>query len=84
LSHGRTPGGPPEAPPDQDCRQLGLIISPFAGFVALLKILAPVDNPVGDIRNSLEFRLFFYGLLVALAAAFFIASIRWLRADRRG
>jgi hypothetical protein len=65
-------------------RQLGLILSPFVAFVALLKVLAPMDYPVGDIRNSLEFRLFFYGLFVAFAAAFFIASVRWLRADRRG
>jgi hypothetical protein len=64
-------------------RQLLLIIAPFVALVALLKIVAPTDYPAGDMRNSGEFRLLFYGLFIAFAVAMAVAAVRWLRADRQ-
>jgi hypothetical protein len=64
-------------------RQLLLIIAPIVALVAVLKILAPMDHPVGDIRNSIEFRLVFYGLFIAFSVAIAFAAVRWLRADQQ-
>ena len=64
-------------------RQMLAIISPLVVLVSVLKILAPMDYPVDDIRNSLEFRLLLYGLFVAFAVAALVASVRWLLTDRR-
>jgi hypothetical protein len=51
--------------------------------VAILKILEPMDYPAGDIRNSIEFRLIFYGLWIAFDLILVVAAARWLGADRR-
>ncbi len=64
-------------------RQMALIICPIIVFVAVLKILEPMDYPVGDARNSIVFRLVFYGLFIGFAVLGMIASARWLLADRR-
>ena len=64
--------------------QMGLILGPFVALIAALKIIAPMDYPVGDIRNSVEFRLLFYGLFIAFAVAVTVTSVRWLQANRRG
>ena len=64
-------------------RQMALIICPFIVILALVKIAEPMDYPVGDLRNSIEFRLAFYGLFVVFALAAIIASARWLLSDRR-
>ena len=63
--------------------QMLLLIAPFGIFIAILMILEPMDHPAGDIRNSIEFRLAFYGLSIALALVFMVAASRRLRADRR-
>jgi hypothetical protein len=59
-----------------------VVLGPFVALVAVLKLIAPMDYPVGDIRNSVEFRLVFYGLFIAFAVGATIAALRWLRADR--
>ena len=64
-------------------RQMALIICPFIILIAVLKILQPMDYPVGDARNSIVFRLVFYGLFIAFAVLGIVASARWLLADRR-
>jgi hypothetical protein len=64
-------------------RQMALIICPVIVLVAVLKILEPMDYSVGDVRNSIEFRLVVYGLFIAFAVLGIIASARWLLADRR-
>jgi hypothetical protein len=64
-------------------RQMALIIFPLVALMSVIKILEPMDYPVGDLRNSLEFRLLFYGLFVAFAVAVLIDSVRWLLTDRR-
>jgi ABC-type uncharacterized transport system YnjBCD permease subunit len=64
--------------------QMLLIIAPFMALIAILKIVAPMDYSAGDIRNSIEFRLLFYGLFIAFAVGMMVAAARWLRADRRG
>jgi hypothetical protein len=63
--------------------QMVFFVAPFGIFVAILKILEPMDYPAGDVRNSIEFRLAFYGAAIALAILFMVAASRWLRADRR-
>jgi hypothetical protein len=62
---------------------MALIICPFIILIAVLKILEPMDYPVGDARNSIVFRLVFYGAFIAFAVLGIIASARWLLADRR-
>ena len=62
---------------------MALIICPIVVLVAVLKILEPVDYAVGDVRNSIEFRLVVYGLFITFAVLGIIASVRWLLADRR-
>jgi hypothetical protein len=47
---------------------MGLIICPLVILIAVLKILEPMDYPVGDVRNSIEWRLVFYGAFIAVAA----------------
>lgn len=64
-------------------RQMALIICPFIVILALVKIAEPMHYPVGDLRNSIEFRLVFYGVFIVFALAAMIASARWLLADRR-
>jgi hypothetical protein len=64
-------------------RQMALIICPFIIFIAVLKILDPLDYPVGDVRNSIVFRLVVYGAFIAFAVLGIVASARWLLADRR-
>jgi hypothetical protein len=63
--------------------QMGLLIAPFGIVVAILKILEPMDYPAGDIRNSIEFRLIFYGLWIAFDLILVVAASRWLGANRR-
>jgi hypothetical protein len=63
--------------------QMALLLSPFAIVVVIVKILEPMVYPAGDIRNSIEFRLAFYGLWIALLLGLMVAAARWLRADRR-
>lgn len=63
--------------------QMMLLIAPALVVLAILKILEPMDYPSGDIRNSIEFRLVFYGLWIAVMVGAFIAGVRWLRADSR-
>jgi hypothetical protein len=63
--------------------QMLFFVAPFGIFIAISKILEPMDYPAGDIRNSIEFRLAFYGLAIALAILLMVAAFRWLRADRR-
>ena len=60
-----------------------LLLGPFGILVAVLKILEPMGYPPGDIRNSIEFRLAFYGLVIGLFLALMVHAARWLRADRR-
>ena len=62
---------------------MALIICPFGILIAVLKILEPMDYPAGDIRNSIEWRLVFYGAIIIVAALGIVASARWLLADRR-
>jgi hypothetical protein len=64
-------------------RQMAMIICPFVIVTAVLKILEPMDYPVGDVRTSIEFRLVFYGAFILVAVVAIIASARWLLADRR-
>lgn len=64
-------------------RLMALIICPLIVILALVKIAEPMDYPVGDLRNSIEFRFVFYGLFIVFALAAIIASARWLLADRR-
>ena len=64
-------------------RQMALIICPFGILIAVLKILEPMDYPAGDIRNSIEWRLVFYGAIIVVAALGIVASARWLLADRQ-
>ena len=64
-------------------RQMFLIIGPIMMLVSVLKILEPMDYPAGDVRNAIAFRLVFYGLFIAFAVLGMVASLRWLRADRR-
>ena len=63
-------------------RQMALIICPFIVILAVVKIAEPMDYPVGDLRDSIEFRLVFYGLFIVFALAGLVASARWLLADR--
>lgn len=63
--------------------QMLLIIAPAAIVIAILKMLEPMNYPAGDLRNSIEFRLVFYGLWIAGMVVAFIAGVRWLRADSR-
>lgn len=60
-----------------------LLIAPLGIIVAILKILGPMDYPAGDIRNSIEFRLVFYGLWIVIDLIFIAVASRWLRADGR-
>ncbi len=62
---------------------MALIVCPFIVILALLKIAEPMGYPVGDLRNSIEFRLVFYGLFIVFALGAIIASARWLLSDRR-
>jgi hypothetical protein len=62
---------------------MALLICPFIVLVAVLKLVEPMDYPVGDVRNSIAFRLVVYGFFIGLAVVGFIASVRWLIADRR-
>ncbi len=61
-------------------RQLTLIASPIIAFLAVTRILEPMDYPAGDIRNSIVARLVFYGAIIVLALAGAAWSARWLRA----
>lgn len=63
--------------------QMMLIISPFIDFVAILKILEPMDYPAGDVRNSIALRLAFYGLFIAFAIASFLVWVRSLCGSAR-
>lgn len=60
-----------------------LIICPLIFVVALLKIVEPMDYPVGDLRNTIPFRFAFYGLFISAAVVGFLVSVRWLIVDRR-
>jgi hypothetical protein len=42
-----------------------------------------MDHPSGDFRDSIVFRLVFYGLFIALSSWGILVSARWLLADRR-
>jgi hypothetical protein len=64
-------------------RQMALFICPFVVLVAVLKLVEPVDYPVGDVRNSIVLRLIVYGFFIGLSIWGLIASVRWLIADRR-
>jgi hypothetical protein len=64
-------------------RQMALLICPFMVVIAVLKLVEPMDYPIGDVRNSITFRLIFYGLFIGFAVVGFVASVRWLIADRR-
>lgn len=64
-------------------RQMALILCPFVILIAVLRILGPMDYPVGDARNSIEWRLVVYGAFIVFAALGIVASARWLLADRR-
>ena len=62
---------------------MALILCPFVLAVSILKIIEPMDYPVGDLRNEIIFRLVFYGFFVAVTTVGFVASLRWLLNDRR-
>ena len=64
--------------------QMALFIAPLGIFVTIVKILEPQQYPAGDVRNSMEFRLLFYGVAIILLIALLVGSLRWLIADRRG
>lgn len=63
--------------------QMLFVIGPIGIAVALLKILEPMTYPAGDLRNSLDFRLLFYGGFILFILALVVAAVRWLRSDRR-
>jgi hypothetical protein len=60
-----------------------LIVAPVGIFITILKILEPMDYGANDIRNSIEWRLAFYGLAIVLLILVIVYASRWLRADRR-
>jgi hypothetical protein len=60
-----------------------LLIAPFGILLGVVKILEPANLPPGDIRNTIEFRLVFYGLMIAVLVAVLVVSIRFLVAERR-
>jgi hypothetical protein len=60
-----------------------MLIAPFGIVVGIMKILEPVYYPPDDIRNTIEFRLVFYGLMIALFVVVFVASARYKIGDRR-
>jgi hypothetical protein len=62
---------------------MALIFCPFVVLTAVPKILEPVDDPDGDMRNSVAFRLAFCGAFIVVAGLDVVASARWLLADRR-
>jgi hypothetical protein len=62
--------------------QMGLPVGAFIAFVAVLKILEPMDYPVGDVRNSIEFRLVFYGAIVLFGLVVAIRGLRSLLEER--
>jgi hypothetical protein len=61
--------------------QMGLPICAVMIFVAILKIVEPMDYPAGDLRNSIEFRVVLYGALIILGSAFAIRGLRALIGD---
>ena len=63
--------------------QMVFFVAPFGIFITILKILEPMDYPAGDIRNSIEWRVAFYGLAIVLLILLMVHASRWLRADRR-
>lgn len=63
--------------------QMMLLIGPVGIAITLFKILEPMTYPAGDIRNSLDFRLLFYGAFIVFILTLMIAAVRWLRSDRR-
>jgi hypothetical protein len=63
--------------------QMMLVIGPIGIAVAVIKILEPVTYPAGDIRNSLDFRLLFYGAAIVFLLTLMVVAARWLQNDRR-
>jgi hypothetical protein len=47
----------------------------------VVRVLAPQDYPVGDVRNDLLFRLAFGGFLLVISGSLLVATIRRLRRD---
>jgi hypothetical protein len=64
--------------------QMALILCPLLIVLAIYGFLSPKIYQAGDFRDTIEFRLVFFGLFIALNVAGMIVSIRWLWKDRRG
>jgi hypothetical protein len=56
-----------------------LVIGPLGILVAIMLILAPMDYPIGDLRNDLGFRLGVYGTFIAFDLVLINGSVRLLR-----
>jgi hypothetical protein len=59
------------------------VIGPIGIAVAVFKILEWMTYPAGDIRNSLDFRLLFYGAAIVFLLTLMVVAVRWLQNDRR-
>ena len=64
-------------------RGLVFVIGPWMIFIATLKFFEAFDDPPGDIRNAVEFRVLLYGGFIIFALTLMTSAFRWLRADAR-